>query len=91
MSDLIAQLEALGFKVFSMGGNCKALVRQSKNADGELITDVITDTDGVSLPADSDWLFCSYRGDWLNNPDLPMKDNGDSEMSPVSLVELVQL
>lgn len=91
MSDFITQLEAKGFRTFGMGGNLHALVRQQKNADGELITDVITDMEGASLPEANDWLFCSYRGDWMKDADCPMKDNGDSEQSPVTLLELLNL
>jgi hypothetical protein len=89
--DLTSQLEALGFEVFPTGGGCEALVRQQRNADGELISEVVTSIDGGSLPEADDWLFCSYNGDWKSDADCPMKDNGDSECSPVSLVELVSL
>lgn len=89
--DFISQLNEQGFSTFNMGGNCEALVRQRKNADDELITDVITSIDGGSLPDTSDWLYCSYRGDWTKDADCcPMQDNGDSDSKPdANLVEMV--
>lgn len=82
MQELIAN----GFVEAATGGNCRALVRRR---DGK--TDVVTTTDGSDLPEADDWLFVTYDGDWLADAEVAMIDQLDSEMSPLSLVEVAAL
>lgn len=83
--ELIDALTAKGFAKEAMGGNIEAMVRQR---DGK--TEVITAHDG-GLPDASDWLFCVYEGDWLSDPDAKEIDNLGSEMSPMHILEVVDL
>ena len=84
--NLVQQLEARGFTQWGTGGRCVAMVRQRQGA-----TDVVTDTGGTELPADADWMLCTYGYDWTSDPgrDQPI-DSLDSEVSPVHLLAAVE-
>jgi hypothetical protein len=79
-------LSTKGFEEVETGGGCRAMVRRREGA-----TDVVTSSDGGSLPEDGDWLFATYEGDWLADADAEMKDCVDSESSPMHLLEVIDL
>lgn len=81
---LVEQLKAKGFEDFGTGGNCRALVKFDKG-----ITQVVTDTEGLSLPEDDDWMLGVYDGDWRERDDCACISNADIETSPVSLLDLL--
>lgn len=83
MTTLIQHLESKGFSQYPSGGGCMAMVRYR---DGK--SDVITSTDGGSLPEADDWLFCIYSGDWRKEDCGDEVDNLCSDMSPLHLLEL---
>ena len=87
MTELSKQLEAEGFEHLDTGGNCEALFRLR---DGK--SDVITATDGISLPSLDDWMLCTYAGDWTKDAfgDQPV-DWLDWDCSPVGLIEATRI
>lgn len=83
--DLISALAAMGFERTLNGGNCYCLVRV--NLDH---SDVITDLDGGDVPADDDWLWVRYTGDWRQGVGEEL-DQAESLTSTRRLTELVAL
>lgn len=61
-----------------------------RNRDGK--SDVITAMGGACLPTASDWMLCTYDGNWMEDAfgDQPV-DSLDGDCSPVSLIEAVRI
>lgn len=85
---LHAALVAKGFELRHTGGGCQAFVRLRLDDDR---SDVVTSTDGGSMPAADDWLLCSYAGDWSADDCGEPVDHLDSDSSPVDLIAAVGL
>jgi hypothetical protein len=83
MNAFIQSLEAKGFAVEPMGGNCQALVRYDAER-GRLV--VISDSCGGCLPDVDDWGVGIYAGKDMGAEPI---DYIDSDSSPLSLGELL--
>ena len=86
-SDLIGNMERIGFTLTSTGGGCRAMVQR---IGGRMI--VASSTDG-DLPYGDDFLVTVYDGDWCADPDAPellsltLQDVGEAPSSGLSPID----